>query len=140
MSKLVKIMVTSLVVLLIASIAALVVVLNINVAGADDNKELTIEELVEYSYQTPEVTTDLQDGSFVRIQFQILTDGKDAHQEVSQRDFQLVNILIKELATMNEESFKSGLDELEVVIKDKLNDVMTEGEIVDVYTINKILQ
>lgn len=140
MSKLVKVMVTSLVVLLIAAIAGLVVVLNINVAGAGEDKELTIEELVEYSYQTPEVTTDLEDGSFVRIQFQILTDGKDAHEEVSQRDFQLVNILIKELATMNEESFKTGLDELEEVIKEKLNGVMTEGEIIDVYTINKILQ
>ena len=140
MSKLVKVMVTSLVVLLIAAIAGLVVVLNINVAGAGEDKELTIEELVEYSYQTPEVTTDLEDGSFVRIQFQILTDGKDAHEEVSQRDFQLVNILIKELATMNEESFKTGLDELEEVVKEKLNGVMTEGEIIDVYTINKILQ
>lgn len=140
MSKLVKVMVTSLVVLLIAAIAGLVVVLNINVAGAGEDKELTIEELVEYSYQTPEVTTDLEDGSFVRIQFQILTNGKDAHEEVSQRDFQLVNILIKELATMNEENFKTGLDELEEIVKEKLNGVMTEGEIIDVYTINKILQ
>lgn len=138
MSKLVKIMVTSFAILLIASIATIVVLLN--VVKADDNKELTIEEVVKYSYQTPEITTDLEDGTYVRIQFQVITDGKDAHEEVSQRDFQLVNILIKELAVMNEEDFKSGLSELEQVIKTKLNEVMTEGQITDVLTINKILQ
>ncbi|WP_405102183.1 flagellar basal body-associated FliL family protein [Oceanobacillus sp. FSL H7-0719] len=138
MSKLVKVMVTSFAILLIASIATIVVLLN--VVKADDNKELTIEEVVKYSYQTPEITTDLEDGTYVRIQFQVITDGKDAHEEVSQRDFQLVNILIKELAVMNEEDFKSGLSELEQVIKTKLNEVMTEGQITDVLTINKILQ
>ena len=51
-----------------------------------------------------------------------------------------MNILIKELAVMNEEDFKEGLTELETAIKDRLNEVMTEGTITDVYTINKILQ
>lgn len=139
MSKPVKIMVTSFAILLIASIAAIVVLLNV-VNADDEEKELTIEEVVKYSYQTPEITTDLEDGTYVRIQFQVITDGKAAFEEVSQRDFQLVNILIKELAVMNEEDFKSGLGELEQVIKTKLNEVMTEGQITDVYTINKILQ
>lgn len=139
MSKLVKTMVTSLAVLLIVAISALVVVLN--VAGeAEENEEQTIEDMVKYSYQTPEVTTDLSDGSFVRIQFQVIADGKKAHEEVSQRDFQITNFLIKELSVMSEEDFKSGLSELEETIKTKLNEVMTEGQITDVYTINKILQ
>lgn len=129
---------TSLAILLIAAIAFIIVILNVE--GADDEKELTIDEIVEYSYQTPEITTDLQDGTFVRIQFQILTDGKDAHAEVSKRDFQLVNILIKELAVMNEEDFKEGLTGLEATIKDRLNEVMVDGAVTEVYTINKILQ
>ena len=132
-------MITSLVVLLIAAISALVVVLNVESAG-DEQKEQTIEDIVKYSYQTPEVTTDLEDGTFVRIQFQIVADGKDAHEEVSQRDFQIVNILIKELAVMTQEDFKAGLSDLEETIKTRLNEVMTEGKITDVYTINKILQ
>ena len=139
MSKLIKVMVTSLVVLLIVAISALVIVMNVESAD-DEQKEQTIEDIVKYSYQTPEVTTDLKDGTFVRIQFQVVTDGKDAHAEVSQRDFQLVNILIKELAVMTKENFAAGLSELEETIKTKLNEVMTEGEITDVYTINKILQ
>lgn len=138
MSRLVKIMMTSLAILLIAAIAVLIVVLNMK--DAEESDELTIDEIVKYSYQTPEITTDLKDGTYVRIQFQILTDGKEAHEEVSKRDFQLVNILIKELATMDEEAFREGLTGLEETLKESINEVMTEGSVTDVLTINKILQ
>lgn len=137
MSRLGKVMITSLAVLLIGAISALIVVLNVEGATGE---EQTIDEAVKYSYETPEIVTDLQDGTFVRIRFQIVTDGKAAHEEISLREFQLVNILIKELAVMDVETFKTGLSDLEETIKDKLNEVMTEGTITDVYTIDKILQ
>lgn len=139
MGKLVKTMITSLVILLFIAISAVVVVLNVT-DGDKADKDESIEEIVNNSYQTPEVTTDLKDGRFVRIQFQVVTDGKDAHKEVSQRDFQISNILIKELAEMTSEDFTTGLSDLEENVKIKLNDLMTEGQITDVYTINKILQ
>lgn len=139
MSKLVKTMLTSLAVLIIIAIAAFVVILNIN----EQNKnveEFTIDDIVEYSYQSPEITTDLEDGNFVRIQFQIITDSKEAKEEISKRDFQLKNILIKELSTLDKEAFKSGLSELEKNLQVKLNGLMTEGNIIDVYTTDKVLQ
>ncbi|APC48624.1 flagellar basal body-associated protein FliL [Virgibacillus halodenitrificans] len=139
MSKLVRTTITSMAILLIVAIAALIVVLNIS-GDKDEGKAESIDKIVEYAYETPEITTDLEDGSFVRIQFQILTDGKDAKEEISKRDFQLKNILIKELATMNEEKFKTGLTDLEAEVKTKLNAVMTEGKITNVYTVSKILQ
>jgi flagellar protein FliL len=138
-SKLVRTTITSMAILLIVAIAALIVVLNIS-GDKDEGKAESIDKIVEYAYETPEITTDLEDGSFVRIQFQILTDGKDAKEEISKRDFQLKNILIKELATMNEEKFKTGLTDLEAEVKTKLNAVMTEGKITNVYTVSKILQ
>jgi flagellar protein FliL len=139
MSNVVKTMITSIAVLAVIGIAAFVVVWYIN----DDNtngETPSIEKIKEYSYETPEITTDLEDGSFVRIQFQIVTNGKDAKEEISQRDFQLKNILIKELATMKEKDFKSGLTDLEEKMKTKLNELMTTGKVTDVYTTNKILQ
>lgn len=139
MSRWVKIMFTSLCLLLIGTIATLVVVLNVN-GSESASRGQTIDEIVEFSYESPEVTTDLEDGSFVRVQFQIVTDGKGAKNEITKRDFQLKNILIKELATKTEEDFKSGLTELENTVKKKLNQLMSEGEITEVYTINKILQ
>ncbi|WP_249869778.1 flagellar basal body-associated protein FliL [Oceanobacillus saliphilus] len=139
MSRLVKTMITSLVILLIGAIAALVVVLNVAGQGNEGDAQ-TIDDIVEYSYKSPEITTDLEDGTFVRIQFQIVTDGKKARQEIEKRDFQLKNILIKELATKTEEDFKSGLSNLEEVVMTELNGLMTEGQVTEVYTINKILQ
>lgn len=138
-SGLVKTMVTSLVIIVLGGIIALVVVLN--VSGNDKNGDVqSIDEIVENSYQTSEITTDLKDGSFVRIQFQIVTDGKKAKEEVEKREFQLKNILIKQLSQMNTKDFKSGLGNLEDVVQLKLNEVMTDGKITDVYTISKILQ
>ncbi|WP_047984875.1 flagellar basal body-associated protein FliL [Ornithinibacillus californiensis] len=139
MSRLVKTMLLSLVIIILVGVVAAVIVLNV-LDKKNDDKEQTIDEIIEYSYQTPEITTDLSDGSFVRIQFQIVTDSKDAKEEIAKREFQVRNILIKELATMDEESFKSGLSNVEDILTVELNKVMTEGLIQDVYTINKILQ
>lgn len=131
-------MITTFAIILVAGIAAYVV---LNVTGEHREGEAqSIDDVVANSYESPEITTDLEDGSFVRIQFQIITDGKDAKEEISKRNFQLKNILIKELAKMDEKDFKSGLTDLEKVVKEKLNELMTEGKITDVYTISKILQ
>lgn len=139
MNKVAKTLLISFAVLLVCGIAGFVIVLNVtgesNKSGAQ-----SIDDIVAHSYETPDITTDLEDGSFVRIQFQIITDGKEAKEEISKRDFQLKNILIKELAKMDEEAFKSGLSDLEKTIQEKLNEVMTDGKIIDVYTINKVLQ
>lgn len=132
MSKLVKTMLTSLLIIMLGGIVTYVIFAN---AKADP-----IENLVKYSYETPEITTDLQDGGFVRIQFQIVTDGKKAKNEIESREFQLRNILIKELTKLTEEEFSTDLDKIEEIVLNELNKLMTEGKIVDVYTISKILQ
>lgn len=138
-SGIIKTLVTSLIVLLVVGVVAVVVVLY--VSGDENNGEgKSIDDIVEQSYQTSEITTDLQDGSFVRIQFQIVTDSKKAKEEIEKREFQLKNILIKEMAKMDQKAFKSGLSDLEKTMQSKLNEVMTEGKITAVYTISKILQ
>ncbi|MEC0303019.1 flagellar basal body-associated FliL family protein [Terribacillus saccharophilus] len=103
-------------------------------------KEPTATELAENSVATDEITTDLEDGSIVRIQFQLITDGEKAKEEVTARQFQLKNIVIKEMTTMNKEDFQAGLTDLEENLKKKLNEEMQEGKIEDVYTISKVLQ
>lgn len=125
--------------LLLGGAAGTIIVFNL--AEKDDKTaEASIDEILEYSYETSEITTDLSDGAFVKIQFQIITDSKVARKEIEKREFQIKNILIKELATMNQESFKTGLSDIENRVKNKLNEVMTDGKILDVFTIDKILQ
>lgn len=111
--------------------------------GKDDtaaNEEQSIDDMNEFSYETDEITTDLKDGKFVRIQFQIIADSRKAAKELEKRDFQIENILIKEISLMNEEDFTSGLTEVEEKLQENINEVMIDGEITDVYTIKKILQ
>src|SRR5699024_6159282 len=124
LSNIMKVTMTSLIVILLMGIVALLIVLNVT-GNEAKGESRSIEDIVEYSHETSEITTDLEDGSFVRIQFQIVTDGKEAKEEISKRDFQLKNILIKELATMSEDDFKKGLGDLENALKLKLNELMT---------------
>ncbi len=104
------------------------------------DEEQSIDQMNDYSYLTPEITTDLEDGRFVRIEFQVITDGKAGLKEIEKREFQVRNLLIKEISLMSEEDFSSGLSDLESVLKEKLNEVMEDGTVTDVYTTNKILQ
>jgi len=139
MSRLVKTMITSLAILLVGGGIAVVVIANVTGQSIFGEKD-SIEQMVKYSYETSEITTDLSDGTFVKIQFQILTDGKKAHSELTHRDFQIKNIIIKELSPMTQDDFKTSLADIEKNLQNKLNELMTEGEIIDVYTINKISQ
>ncbi|CDQ40107.1 flagellar basal body-associated protein FliL [Virgibacillus salexigens] len=138
-SRLVKTMMISVAILAIGGIAAFMIFWNMD-PNNHKGSAASIKKIEDYAYETPEITTDLNDDSFVRIQFQVITDSKEAKEELGNRDFQLKNILIKELTTMEEEDFKTGLTNLEEKVKTKINEVMTSGKVTDVYTINKILQ
>jgi len=133
-------MLTSLIILLLLVIIALVVFYKQKDDVINHIDDVPINKMDQYSYQTPEITTDLKDGSFVRIQFQLVTNSKQAQKEIVQREFQLKNILIKELAKMEEDDFKANLAQLENVLVDKINEVMEKGQVLKVFTTNKILQ
>lgn len=134
-----KTLIISIMIIIVVGAAAVVTIFYFfnNDKKSDD---LSIEDMNKYSYETPEMTTDLENGTFVRIQFRIITDGKKAVKEVAQREFQIQNTLIKALALMSEDDFREGLTDLEDTLRDDLNEVMKDGKITDVYTINKILQ
>src|SRR5699024_10421071 len=110
MNSLAKTMIISLTSLIIIAIIAVVFIFYINndTASGEKDGELSIDDLNDYSYVTPEVTTDLLDGRFVRIQFQLITDGKKSLNEVEQREFQIQNLIIKELSVMTESDFNEG--------------------------------
>ena len=140
MNSLAKTLITSLTILIVVALIAVVAIVYINSDTSSAEDGLSIDEMNEFSYITPEVTTDLKDGRFVRVQFQLVADSKDGLTEVEKREFQIQNILIKELSVMTEEDFNAGLSDLESALKTKLNEIMEEGQIAEVYTVNKIMQ
>ncbi|MBH0229280.1 flagellar basal body-associated protein FliL [Halobacillus yeomjeoni] len=134
-----KTMIIILSALTVMGVVALILVLNFK--GSDEaSTERSIDDIVEASYETEEITTDLKSGDYVRIKFRIVTDEKKAVEELQKRDFQVKNILIKEMAKMETQTFQTGLSTLEETLKLKLNEFMTEGKVTDVYTIDKVLQ
>ncbi|MGR9050146.1 flagellar basal body-associated protein FliL [Halobacillus faecis] len=134
-----KVTVISLSTLTVIGVVALVLVLNFN-GESEASGERSIDEIREASFLTEEITTDLQNGDYVRISFRVVTDSKESMEELKKRDFQMQNILLKELSAMDSETFQSGLSDLEAKVKLKLNEFMSEGEVTDVYTVNKVLQ
>ncbi|MCA1030079.1 flagellar basal body-associated protein FliL [Bacillus timonensis] len=112
---------------------AFVVLLKFN--GNEEEKVATIDEIVESTVEIPEITTKLASNEYIKISFNIQTDSKDAKEELEKRSFQVKNLIIKELSEMNGEEFKGekGIIALETRLKDRINLLMHEGKIVNVY-------
>ncbi|KAB7668647.1 flagellar basal body-associated protein FliL [Bacillus sp. B1-b2] len=107
-----------------------------------EEKEPSIEEIVENSVDIEEMTTNLSTDNFIRISFKIQTDSKEAKEELAQRDFQVKNLIIQELSekTPDDLKGKDGQAKLENDLKDKINELMQEGKVVQVYIVNSLLQ
>ncbi|WP_102028224.1 flagellar basal body-associated protein FliL [Salirhabdus sp. Marseille-P4669] len=136
--KVIGVMITLLLVITTVGVTVLIFIMN-NDDKSSAEGEKTVEEMIEDSFETEQITTDLKDGNFVRIKFRLVTDNEDT-KETLEQDFRLKNIIIKELSTKEEEDFRDGLTSLEESIKDKVNDLLNEGEVTDVYTTEKVLQ
>lgn len=132
-------MVAALIIITIIGVVALVLVMNLS-GKAKESAEPSIDEIVENSFNTDEITTDLRNDRFVLVQFRIVTDSKKARVELQKREFQLKNILIKQLSKMSVDDFKTGIVNLENMIQTRLNELMQGGKVTGVYTIKKVVQ
>ncbi len=104
--------------------------------------EPTIEEVVLASVDIPEMTTNLADGSYARLQLKIQTDSEEAAAELTQRTFQVNNIIIQELSEMTSEDLegKQGKVLFEKAIRAQVNELMQTGEVQQVYMTSFIIQ
>lgn len=139
-NKLVSIMIIILIAITLIGVVAYFVIANFT--KVDSPKEPTIDEILEYSIDTEEITTNLNDGSYLVIKLKIQTDSKDTKEELEKRSFQIDNILIQELASMKAEQFtsKEGLLEVEDLLKMRLNEIVQTGTVQKVYITNRIVQ
>lgn len=126
----------------ITLIGVIVVVLMTQLNKEPVSTEQTIEQIVLSSVDVSEITTNLADGSFVRMQFKIQTTSEEAATELLQRDFQTKNIIIQELSEMNESNLKGkeGKVAFQNTIKAQLNELMRVGEVQQVYITSYIIQ
>ncbi|MEA3320114.1 MAG: flagellar basal body-associated protein FliL [Bacillota bacterium] len=139
-NKLLNIMI---IILLGISLIGVVALVTVDKFYADKSTEdPTIDEIIKYSVDFEEITTNLQSGGYVRLKMKVQTDSKKATEELLKRDFQVQNIVIHEIANKTASDFEGGkgLTILEEEIQLKINEVMQDGEIVKVYTTSFLLQ
>ncbi len=105
------------------------------VTASDSQKEPSIDQVLKATVEIPEITTKLLSDDYIRISFNIQTDGKKGKEELEKRQFQVSNIIIKELSNMTSEQFKGeeGIVNLENRLKDRINELMQDGTIIKVY-------
>ncbi|KOS69460.1 flagellar basal body-associated protein FliL [Lysinibacillus contaminans] len=132
-NKLLTILLIVLVLVLLVGIVAFVLVTQFNKPTA--TLEPPIDEIVEASIDVPEIMTNLADKRVVKVALKIQTSSKDAAEELGKRNFQINNIVIEELSEMTQENLegKQGKQMFKKAVKTKLNELMQEGEIQELY-------
>ncbi len=105
-------------------------------------QEFTIDEIVALTVDTTEITTNLLSNDYIRVSFKLQVDNEEAKMELEKRDFQVKNIIIRELSGMRSSDFSgsAGIENLEKAIRTRINKYMQEGKVVNVYTTGFVLQ
>ncbi len=126
----------------ISLLGIIAVIVLMNYTGDSEDKEPSIDEVVEYSVEIPEITTNLTDNTLIRVTYMMETDGKKAKEELEKRIFQVNDIVIKELSEKKSEQLndKKGKLEFENKLKEQVNGLMQEGKVIQIYTTSSILQ
>ena len=106
------------------------------------NLEPTIDEILVASVDIPEITTNLADKRYVKIQLKIQTNSEEAGQELAKRDFQVKDLIIQELSELTQEDLKGkqGKQSLQQTLKSQINELMHVGEIQHVYITSYVIQ
>lgn len=103
---------------------------------------VTAEELVEFTVETQELTTNLQSGGFVQLKFQLQGDSAKAKEELQNRMIQIRHIMIRTVSSKTADDLKGeeGITGLEQTIQNQINQLMQDGQVVKIFTTKKLLQ
>ena len=137
-----KLLTIMLIILVTITLIGVIVVVLLTQLDKGATSGPTIDEIVESSVDIPEITTNLADGSFVRLSLKIQASDKKAGEELLKRDFQVKNIVIQELSEMESEALegKQGKVTFQNAIKSQMNELMQHGEVTQVYITSYVLQ
>lgn len=133
------IMIILLVAITLVGAVAVVVVMKFT---GNDSKEPTIDQVIESSVDIPQMTTNLASGDYLRISLKVQTDSKKAKEELQKRDFQVKNIVVEELSEMKSDDLKGkeGKIKFQETLKKRINSLMQDGKVVQVYITEALLQ
>lgn len=133
-------MLTTIITLTIVGIVAIILLIYVDFDESSDS-EPTISDMAESSFVTDEITTDLADGQFIRVQFRIVTDNQDTSEQLKSGDHFVINdAIIEELTVLEGSDFRNELTSVREDVKGAINDRLDEGEVTDVFITQKAVQ
>lgn len=114
---------------------------NGSMAQAAEVKTLTADELVEYTVDTGEITTNMLTNNFIIVRFSITASDKKTKEELEKRLPQVNQIIIKTLAGLTPDDIKGtdGLNKLEAQLLNQISTIVQEGKIIQVMTTKRVL-
>ncbi|MBM7579865.1 flagellar basal body-associated protein FliL [Jeotgalibacillus terrae] len=142
-----KLLLTMLIILVSITLLGIIFLVVTNQLAGDGEEEeeevkLSADEIVEATVEIPEVTTNIGGSSFARVSMSIQTDSKDAAEELKKLEFQVKDILIDELLEMNKADLEgsAGKNAFEDVVKNRVDELIQKGEVIQVYTTSIVVQ
>ncbi|KIL50479.1 flagellar basal body protein FliL [Jeotgalibacillus alimentarius] len=142
-----KLLLTMLIILVSITLLGIIFLVVTNQLAGDGEEEeeevkLSADEIVEATVEIPEVTTNIGGSSFARVSMSIQTDSKDAAEELKKLEFQVKDILIDELLEMNKADLEgsAGKNAFEDIVKNRVNELLQKGEVIQVYTTSIVVQ
>lgn len=114
----------------------------LNSAEASSLDEVELAPFEERVFQTGEILTNVQGGSHIKIKFQIETDSAEAKEGLEKGAPILNNLIIKTLSGTSKDSLvgEEGIQYIERLIANSLNEFLDEGQVLGVYTIDRVMQ
>ncbi|KGA98243.1 flagellar basal body protein FliL [Alkalihalobacillus alcalophilus ATCC 27647 = CGMCC 1.3604] len=140
-NKILTIVMIILIALTLVGVIAIVVVNQFN-QPAIASDEASIEQIISVSYETEQIVTNLKSNDFIRVSFFIQLDSDDSLKELEKRDFQVNHLILHTLSekTASELEGREGMEELEKELKTEINQLLSVGEVVRVYTTSWVIQ
>jgi flagellar FliL protein len=111
-------------------------------ATEEKPEKLTADEQLERTVETKEIRTNLADNKYILIKFAFLMDSIEAKSELDKLSIQLNSILVSVLASTHSNDIQGaeGLQKLETMVLNRVNEILEEGKVVQVYIPEKIIQ
>lgn len=126
------IIVLTLLILMLISMGVIYYVLTIAAPGKADAKTQSTNLI---TYEAGEILTNLKDKGYIKMSMVYLMDDKNVEKELKQKEYEIKDNIFSILRSKAIAQVKdsTGMEQLRIQIRESINDILTQGEIIDVY-------
>jgi flagellar protein FliL len=108
----------------------------------ETTKQESIEEILEKSIDTEEITTNLADQGIAKMKFKIITTSKKNAEELTKLSFLTESTIIKYFNGMTKQEMtgQGAIETIETSLKDNLNKALGHEYVTKIYIVEHMVQ